>query len=610
MTISAAVDGGVEQLLAAAGPHLTSVTLAAGTHLFEEGDETDSFYVLDEGDVRFELHSDEVDSDSVLSYAGPGAILGEVGLLTGMPRSATAIAETDVRARRMGRDTLERLVTEDPAAALAIVRVLGREASVKLVDLTHRLAEHLFSDVPDPEVEAMVALAVAAQRVFDGWSEEAVDDLLREIVAAVVARAETLGAATVAETGIGDAADKTEKIRFGSAGVYATLTGRPGRGVIADDEATKVTEVASPVGVVFALAPVTEPVSTYVNKVLMCLKARNAIIVSPHRASKRIAAMADDLVQEVLARKGAPAGLVQVVRERTSRQRTARFMRHPDVGLILATGGAAMVKAAYSSGKPAIGVGAGNAPVWVAASAELDRTAECVVQSKAFDNGLVCGAEQHLVVDDAVFDDLVDRLRAIGTVVVPPDQTAAVVERAFTPEGRLRMEHIGRTAVDIAVAVGLDDPALGGARVLAIHGDPEHVEGPFATERLAPIITLYRVSGAEAAISLCGRLLDHEGRGHTAVVHAEDEDDIQRFAAAMPASRILVNVPAALGCSGVLTGLVPSMTLGCGTFGGNSTTDNVGYRNVMNVKRIARMNFDNALATRRLVKKLPRDDQR
>jgi acyl-CoA reductase-like NAD-dependent aldehyde dehydrogenase len=222
----------------------------------------------------------------------------------------------------------------------------------------------------------------------------------------------------------------------------------------------------------------------------------------------------------------------------------------------------------------------------------------CVVASKSFDNGLICGAEQHLIVDISTRDALAAALESAGAVVLDRVATEQFVATAFLPTGRLRATFIGQSASAIAAAAGV--PASDDTRLIVITGQVDAVEGAYATERLAPIVTLYATDGDDAAIDLCRALLAHEGTGHTAVIHSDDEGRIDRFARAMPASRILVGVPASQGCGGALTGLVPSMTLGCGTFGGTATTDNVGYRNLLNVKRLARMNFTNAINARRL----------
>src|SRR3954451_14353313 len=231
-----------------------------------------------------------------------------------------------------------------------------------------------------------------------------------------------------------------------SLGVFSQLEGATGRGAIDVNEEKQITEIAAPVGVVFGLVPVTNPVPTVINKTLICLKSRNALIYSAHRMAAGVGEKAGTIIRAALERGGAPVDLVQWVRGRTSRRRTARFMSHPGVGLVLATGGPSMVKAAYSSGTPAIGVGAGNAPCWVAADADIDHAAESVIASKGFDNGVICGSEQHLVVDTSVADELRRSLADHGAAVLSDDETEQFVAGAFEPDGDLKMWLVGQSA--------------------------------------------------------------------------------------------------------------------------------------------------------------------
>jgi acyl-CoA reductase-like NAD-dependent aldehyde dehydrogenase len=592
-----------EALEQALAPLLHEVSFAQDERILAEGSPSDSFFLIDQGDVRIEARTAEVDTDPVLAYQGRGSMLGDVGALTGEPRSASAYAQTDVLARRVFTDDLERLYGERPDAGLVVARALGHATAGKLVRATERLAGYLVADIPDPDVDEMVAAASDAQLRFEGWPEDRVDALLLALANAVAERAERLAAASVEETTIGNVDDKVLKVRFAALGVYAAMVGQPGFGVLAVDELRKVTEIASPVGVVFGLVPVTNPISTFINKTLICLKSRNAVILSCHRATQRTADQVGELVQTVLRECNAPVELVQWVRGRTSRQRTANFMRHPGIGLVLATGGPSMVKAAYSCGKPAIGVGAGNAPVWIASDADIDAAARSVIESKVFDNGLTCGAEQHLVVERPLVEEFISALKRHGAAVLDEQQTAQLIAGAFDPEsGDLLIQYVGRTAAQIADAgdleVGED------VRLLVFRADADRPEGAAARERLAPVLSLFVVEGERDAIGLCEQLLSSDGAGHTAVVHTSDPERAGRFAIAMPASRILINAPAAQGCSGVLSGLWPSLTLGCGTFGGNSTSDNVNHTHVRNVKRAAELNYGNLLKFNRLVRKL------
>ena len=571
------------ELLAGLQPYGEEARFAAGDRIFSRGDRGDAFFVIEEGEVRLESHSDELDTDSVLDYAEAGAFLGEISLLSGSPHSLNAVAHTDVTTRRFSTDGLKRLFKEDPDTGVDVLRSLSRQVALQLDSANQRLSEQKADEAPDPEVDRMVATAVAAQREFESWEEERVDRLLEAVAQAIAGRAEELGKMSVEQTHIGNPADKALKIQFASLGVYQALAGEPGFGLLSEDSERRVTEIASPMGVIVGLVPVTNPVPTFVNKTLIALKSRNAIILSCHRMAQDLGNEAGDTIQAVLDEHGAPQGIVQWIRQRTSRRKTAKFMRHDDVSLILATGGPAMVKAAYSSGKPAIGVGAGNAPAWVAADADVEHAAKAVVDSKAFDYGLICGSEQHLVVDSSLLDDMVGALERNDAVVLDEDESARFVAEALEPSGDLKMQFVGQAAGKIAEAVGLGRGH--DTRLIVFRADAH--EGAQEREKLAPVMSLFTVDGDEEALALCRGLLEYAGAGHTANIHTEDQARIERFAREMPASRVLVNTPSAMGCCGVVTGLEPSLTLGCGTFGGNSTTDNVTYTNLRNVKRLA-----------------------
>ena len=262
----------------------------------------------------------------------------------------------------------------------------------------------------DPVVEAMVDQALAAQSEIDGWSEQQIDTLLWALANVVDRHARTLAVATVAETGMGNSRDKTFKNSLASVGVYEELAGQVGQGEIRFDRARRVAEIASPVGVIVGLVPATHPVATFIFKSLIAIKGRNAIIFSPSRRAQQVSQEVGRLIQQELRALGAPTGLVQWLATGSTREMTASLMSHRHVALVLATGGRAMVKAAYRSGTPAIGVGPGNAPALISVDADLQQAARSVVMSKSFDNGLICGAENHLVVEAGARERLVRRI--------------------------------------------------------------------------------------------------------------------------------------------------------------------------------------------------------
>ena len=415
---------------------------------------------------------------------GPGAVCGEFGLLDDSPRSASVYAHTDVVARRLSAGALRELCDSDPAAGVTMLRWLARSAAEKARVFSKDLEEFIFTDEPDPAMDALVARSAAAGESIAGWPEDKVDGLITALATQIADHADELAAATVAETGIGCVADKADKNRFASLDVAQSLVGKPGVGVIGSREREALTEIADPMGVVVGLIPMTNPVSTLVFKTLICIKARDALIVSCHRDAANVGARTVDLLREVLGRHGASADLVQSVPRRPTRRTTAALMRHPGVSMILATGGTAMVKAAYSSGTPAIGVGAGNAPAWVCADADVEAAARMVVASKAFDHGIICGSENNLVVDRSVRDSFVGALRMAGAAVLNAAECDRLARVAFDDrDGRLRRTVLGQAAASIAAEAGIEVPA--GTRLLVAPVPRAAVSGPYGREKLA-----------------------------------------------------------------------------------------------------------------------------
>jgi len=561
------------------------VRFPKGMKIFAAGEPGDSCYLIDSGEVRIEVAREELDSDGILAYLGPGQTVGEIALIDGQPRSAHAWAHTDVAARRIDAAGMDALARTHPEAVLALMTALARDAMSKLRRTTEKFAEAVFPE-RDPEVDAMVARAVEAQRELAKWSEDRIDGLILALAQAISDASEALAEAAVSESRYGNVPDKAFKNRVASLGVAQTLVGQPGLGPVGEG-GLGVTEIAAPVGVVFGMIPQTNPVATAAFKTLICLKSRNAILLSFHHAVLETASRFGEVVQPVLEAHGAPLDLVQWVRARTSRKKTAAFMAHEGVGLILATGGMGMVKAAYSSGTPALGVGPGNAPVLITPGADLEQAARAVVLSKSFDNGLICGSEHNLVVVSEIRDAFLSALERRGAAVLHSEESERFAKGVVHKlSGTLHPRVVGKSADRIAESQGIVRPYPIRLIVVPI-ASTEPLDG-WASEKMAPILSLYTVSDVDEGFQLCRRILEHMGAGHTAILHAQQEEWIERFGREMPASRILINSPGSHGVVGYTTGLLPSLTLGCGTFGGNSTTDNVGYRNLLNIKRLAR----------------------
>ncbi|MDY6912573.1 MAG: aldehyde dehydrogenase family protein, partial [Chloroflexota bacterium] len=554
--------------------------------IIREGDPGDGCYIIDEGTIRLELHSAETDTDSVIGFLESGMFLGEFSLLDGKPRSASAYAHTDVKGRWFSKQSFEEICQGHPEVGLIISTAMGQDLTAKMREFNSKIAGYIFASDIDKDTHQIVARAVTAQQSFENWPEDRVDALLQEVAQAIAERAEELAEATVAETGMGKFEDKVAKIRFASLEVYKTTADHLASGLLWTDSQTRVTEFASPVGIVLGLIPVTNPVPTIVFKALISLKGRNALILSCHRDALGVGSKACDIIRDVLEHHGAPKDLIQTILHRTSRQKTMMFMNHPDISLILATGGTSMVKAAYSSGTPAIGVGPGNAPVLICADADLSKAAQSVIQSKSFDNGVICGSENNLVVVASVRDDFIKMLEAHGAIVLRSDEKNRFTAGVFDPEHMgLQKSIVGKSAEFIADSVGIRRGK--DSRLIVVPARQDELQGHYGHEKLAPILSLYTVNDEAEGLQVCKQILKNQGCGHTAVIYTENQDLIKQFGREIEASRILVNVPAAQGCIGLGTGLTPSFTLGCGTFGGNSTTDNIGYKHMINVKRLA-----------------------
>jgi len=562
------------------------VHFAKGECLLHEGDPVLGCYLIDEGEVRVEVRCLETDSESVLGYIDPGMFVGDVLLFDDNPFPASAYAHTDVAAHWFSKEDFELLCEQCPAIGITVLKALGRDISAKLRCEAAKVAEYLFADEIDAGTNAMVARAAAAQRELADWPEARIDALLLAIAEAVSAEAPALADACVQETGIGVAADKVVKIRFACHNVWQSLVDQPAAGLIDVNEARRVTEIASPMGVVFGIIPLTNPVSTLVFKTLISLKARNALIVSCHRNALGVGNRTGEIIQAVLRQHGAPVDLVQWIRERGSRRKTAMFMKHPGVAFILATGGPSVVKAAYSSGTPAIGVGAGNAPVWICADADLAAAAQMIVGSKAFDNGVICGSENNLVVDASVREAFVEQLEACGGRLLTPQEKECCARKIFDFDNHtVQRPLVGKSAQFIAQQAGLPyDQTL---RVLVIPATADEMSGPCGHEKLAPVLPLFTAHGEAEGMELCRAILAQQGSGHTAIIHTRSQALAEQFSLRMPVSRILVNTPGTQGCIGLGNGLTPSLTLGCGTFGRNSITDNVTYTHLLNIKRMA-----------------------
>ena len=434
------------------------------------------------------------------------------------------------------------------------------------------------------EARALARAARQAQSQLAELSQEQIDAIVTAMAEAVTPQAETLARLAVEETGYGVVADKVQKNLFGSCQVYEFI--RPMRtvGVVNRIEDKKIIEIAEPFGVVAAVVPSTNPTSTAIYKVLIALKARCAIVISPHPSAVRCITRTVEIMADAAARAGAPAGSIGWMKTVTL-EGTQELMKHRDVAVILATGGMGLVRAAYSAGKPAYGVGPGNAPAYVERTADLRKAASDIIVGKTFDNGVLCSSPNSVVVDEPVAEELRRECQALGAYFLNQAEMDALAKVLVTPQRLPNPALVGKPAAFIAEKVGLKVPD--GTRVLIAPLTGVGRDYPLSIEKLAPILSWYVVKDWREGCERCIQILRYGGMGHTMSIHSKNDDVILQFGLKKPAFRICVNTPTTHGSIGLTTGLDPAMTLGCGGWGGNITSDNITPRHLLNIKRLA-----------------------
>ena len=434
------------------------------------------------------------------------------------------------------------------------------------------------------EARALARTARQAQAALAELSQEQIDALVTAMAEAVTPHAEALARLAVEETGFGVAADKVQKNLFSSQRVYDFIKPMRTVGVVNRLDDKKVIEIAEPFGVVAAIVPSTNPTSTAIYKVLIAIKARCPIVISPHPSAARCITRAVELMAEAATRAGAPAGSIGWMKTVTL-EGTQELMRQREVAVILATGGMGLVRAAYSAGKPAYGVGPGNAPCYIERSADVAAAARDIMIGKTFDNGLLCSSPNSVVVDEAVSEEARRQFEAQGARFLSPAEAAALAAALVTPQRLPNPKLVGRTAKEIAAQVGIQ--ASDGVRVLIAPLQGVGRDHPLSIEKLCPVLSWYVVSDWTEGCERCIQILRYGGMGHTMSVHSRNDDVILQFGLKKPAFRICVNTPTTHGSIGLTTGLDPAMTLGCGGWGGNITSDNISPRHLLNLKRVA-----------------------
>lgn len=434
------------------------------------------------------------------------------------------------------------------------------------------------------EARTLIHKARAAQEKAAELPQETIDACVRAMAQAGYDHAEELAAMAVEETGFGNVPDKIIKNRFASEGLLASIAPMKTVGVIRTDEEKKLWEVAVPVGVVTGLIPSTNPTSTVIYKAMIAVKAGCAIVFSPHPAAKKCILRATELMEQAAQSAGAPPDIVQCM-QLPHMEGTKELMTNEGVNLILATGGREMVKAAYSSGIPALGVGPGNVPAFIERSADIPKAVRDILSSKTFDNGVICASEQAVVTEDCIRERVLDELVNQGCYLLTDEEAKKVGGVLMRAGGRLNPFIVGKTAAQIAAMVGIQLPE--GKRVLLYPEKGVGAAYPFSIEKLSPTLAFYSEADWHKACERCLELLRFGGMGHSLVIHSEDMDVIREFALRKPVSRMLVNTPSSQGAIGATTGLMPALTLGCGSVGGSATSDNVTPLHLINIRRVA-----------------------
>ena len=432
------------------------------------------------------------------------------------------------------------------------------------------------------EARDLCRQAGEAQKRLFTFSQAQLDAIVEAVAKAFSAAAPELAHMAVEETGFGNVEDKITKNRFASQTVLEAIRSMKTVGLLKESQG--LWEVGVPVGVIAAIVPSTNPTSTVCYKAMIALKSGNAIIFSPHPKALACTLRAAQIVAKAAESAGAPKGCVSCLTI-PSLEGCRELMGAQEVRLILATGGPAMVKAAYSSGKPAIGVGAGNGPAYLHPSCDLKDALEKILKSKTFDNGTVCASEQSIIVEKSVAKEAEETAKAMGYYFMDEPQAAALGKLLFKPNGALSPEVVGRTAQMLAEKAGFTVPR--NTRILVAREQDAGAKYPYSHEKLCPVLAWFEVDNEEKAKELAIKVLNHEGAGHTFSIHANNTDVVRTFCMEIPVSRFLVNAPAAQGGIGAQTGLFPALTLGCGAVGGSASSENISPMELVNIRKVA-----------------------
>ncbi len=434
------------------------------------------------------------------------------------------------------------------------------------------------------EARFVIEAAKKAQKKLAEMSQEQIDTIVEAMVKKTSENAAYLAKLANEETGFGNVTDKTLKNKFASDVVWSSIKDLKTVGILKDDKDNRIMDVAVPMGVIAGLIPSTNPTSTTIYKALIAVKAGNGIVISPHPGAKNAILETVKILRQAASEAGAPNGIIGALTTLTAKG-TEELMKHRDTALILATGGEAMVRAAYSSGNPAIGVGPGNGPAFIERTANVEQAVADIVASKTFDNGVICASEQSIVVERVIAEQVIAELKKHQAYFLSESESDKLAGFILRGNGTMNPQIVGKTAVQVAKMADIFVPE--NTTILVSPQETVAPSNPYCKEKLCPVIAFYVEENWLDACNRSIELLNVEGRGHTLCIHSQDEEVIKEFALHKPVSRMLINTPGALGGIGGTTNLEPALTLGCGAVGGSSTSDNITPLHLINIRKAA-----------------------
>ena len=442
-------------------------------------------------------------------------------------------------------------------------------------------------------IDEYMERARKAQKEYEKFTQEQMDEIVMTIGKVVHDNAEFLAEISVEETGMGVVADKTAKNKGKARIIWNSLKGKKSKGIIERDEATGITKIAKPIGVVAAITPCTNPIVTPMSNAMFALKGGNAIIITPHHKSVRCSAKAVEMINAELDKLGAPKNLIQIL-EQQSRDNTKNLISAADI--VIATGGMGMVKAAYSSGKPALGVGAGNVQCILDEDADIQTAAPQIIAGRIFDNGIICSGEQSIIMPENRYDEMLEAFEKNGAFIIRRPEDKEAMRTAMFEEGAMSRHAVGQSVQAIAKLAKLAIPA--DTKVIIVEADGNGEEDILAKEKMCPVLAAFKYKTFEEGVEIARANLEEEGKGHSVSIHSNNKDHIEYAGKELCVSRFVINQVCATSAGGSFyNGLAPTNTLGCGSWGNNSISENLDYKHLINVSRIAYFMKDNHVPT-------------